>query len=424
MATDTASEGVADTTGTSRGRLARVSRNPSALWGGFVLVHLVLWSTALLGAGMPLGDVTIVYRPWAEYAQHGESFMGVTTPWVYPLVAMVPILIPMLAGAAHYVPAWLAMVTLFDAIAFAILIARGRRRALAAAWWWLAFLLVLGPIAVGRLDAVSSAIVIVAMVWLVARPRVASVLLAVATWIKVWPAGVILAIVVAFRRRWLVVGYGALTSALIVIVALAFGGMANVFSFITQQTDRGLQIEAPITAPWLWAAALHLPGSSIYYDTQLLTFQATGHGIDTAIAAMTPALAVAVIVVVLLGLRAVLRKAPTTRVLPELMLAVVTVLIVFNKVGSPQYIDWLAAPVVLGILMQGRRFLVPAVLVGVTAALTQAFYPYLYVEILSLNAWMLAVLTLRNLMLVVVLGWSVAALWRTGSSALRGRDAD
>ena len=414
MATDTATDdAVASATGI-RGMILTLSRNVYALWGAFLLVHIVLWLTALLGDGMPLGDVTIVYRPWAQEAQYGYAFMGVTAPWVYPVLAMIPVLIPLLAGADNYVVAWLAMVTIFDVVAFAVLTARGRKWPTIAAWWWVAFLLLLGPIAVGRLDAVSVAIVIVALVWIAARPSVAAVLLAVATWIKVWPAGVILAVVIALRRRWRVIAWVLVTSAVVALIVTVFGGADELFSFVTQQTGRGLQIEAPISAPWMWAAALHAPGSSIYYDTRLLTFQVTGWNIDVAIAAMTPALAVAVILVALLGVRAVVRKAPTALVLPQLMLAIVTTLIAFNKVGSPQYIDWLAAPVVLGIIMSGRRFLTPAVLVAVTAALTQSFYPYLYTQVLNLDAWMIGVLTVRNIMLFVVLGWSVAALWDTG----------
>ena len=404
--------------GRARGVIVALSRNAYALWGAFLLVHVVLWLCALFGDGMPLGDVTIVYLPWAQLAQHGYAFMGVTAPWVYPLVAMVPVLIPLLAGADNYVIAWLAMVTIFDVVAFAVLTARGRRRAVIAAWWWLGFLLLLGPIAVGRLDAVSVAIVIVAVVWLAARPRVASVLLAVAMWIKVWPAAVILAVVVAMRHRWRVVGYVLLTSAVIAIVGMAFGGAADLFSFVTQQTGRGLQIEAPVSAPWLWAAALHAEGTIVYYDQQLLTFQVTGRGIGAVSAAMTPALVLAVIAVALVGVRAVVRKAPSALVLPQLALAITTALIAFNKVGSPQYIDWLAAPVILGIITAGRRFCTPAILVGVTAALTQLFYPYLYLQLLYLNAWMIAAVTARNIMLFVVLGWAVVALWRTGT---RGR---
>ncbi|NNC13139.1 DUF2029 domain-containing protein [Planctomonas sp. JC2975] len=421
MATDTATEGRSDTAPGARETLLRLSHNPYAQWGAFLIVHVVLWLCGLYGAGMPLGDVTIVYLPWAQDAQLGHQFMGVTAPWVYPLVAMVPILIPLLAGPDNYVMAWLAMVTVFDVIAFAVLVTRRRNRATAAAWWWLAFLLLLGPVVLGRLDAVSVAIVIVALVWLAARPRAAAILLAVATWIKVWPAGIILAILIASRRRWRMLGYVLAASAAIVILGVAFGGLSNLFSFVTQQTGRGLQIEAPISAPWFWAAALHAPGSFIYYDQNLLTFQVMGRGIDVASAAMTLALAIAVIVVVLIGLRAVMRKAPTSLVLPQLSLAIVTSLIAFNKVGSPQYIAWLAAPVVLGLLMSGRRFLTPAILVGVTAGLTQLFYPWLYLELLNLNAWVLAIVTVRNVMLFVVLGWSVVALWRTGSGrAARG----
>lgn len=424
MATETATDaadGVLDPPpGKVRGLILVLSRNTYALWAAFLLVHIVLWLCALFGEGMPLGDVTIVYLPWAQLAQHGYAFMGVTAPWVYPVVAMVPVLIPLLAGAGGYVIAWLAMVTVFDAIAFAALTGRRRRRALIAAWWWLGFLLLLGPIAVGRLDAVSGAIVIVAVAWIAARPRVAAVLLAIATWIKVWPAGIILAAVVAMRSRWRIVGYVLLTSAVIAIVSVAFGGAADLFSFVTQQTGRGLQIEAPISAPWLWAAALHVEGTFVSYEAALQTFQVTGRGVSTVSAAMTPALAIAVIAVTLIAVRAVVRKAPSALVLPQFALAAITVLIAFNKVGSPQYIDWLAAPVILGIITAGHRFRTPAILVAVTAALTQLFYPYLYLQLLYLNAWMIAAVTVRNVMLFVVLGWAVVALWRTGT---RGRAA-
>ena len=62
------------------------------------------------------------------------------------------------------------MVTVLDAIALGVLLRAprpDRHRAAAArpagAWWWLAFLLLLGPIAMGRLDAVVAPVVIVAL---------------------------------------------------------------------------------------------------------------------------------------------------------------------------------------------------------------------------------------------------------------------
>ena len=47
-----------------------------------------------------------------------------------------------------------------------LLLTIGRRpRQLRAAWWWLGFLLLLGPIAIGRLDSVSVPIVILEPRW-------------------------------------------------------------------------------------------------------------------------------------------------------------------------------------------------------------------------------------------------------------------
>jgi hypothetical protein len=163
----------------------------------------------------------------------------------------------------------------------------------------------------------------------------------------------------------------------------------------------------------------------VYYDRNILTFQVTGPGIDSAIALMTPLLAIAVAVVLLFGIRATYRGAPALVVLPPLSLALVATLIAFNKVGSPQYIAWLAAPVILGIVCNGKHFTVPAILVGVTAALTQLVYPYLYIWLLysNPNPMMLGVLTIRNVMEFVVLGCALWMLWRSAAAGGTNLDA-
>jgi hypothetical protein len=388
------------------------------LVAGFLAVHLLVVILCLTLPGLPMGDVTLVYQPWAVQAQTGAGIVGIDRTWVYPIVALLPILLPLVAGAANYLYAWLVMVVLLDAVAFAFLIASGRRRNLIAAWWWLGFLALLGPIALGRLDAVAMALAIMALLWISTRPMLASFLLAVATWIKVWPIALVAALVVASRQRWRIAAAFLATSGVIVVLALAWGSGANVLSFVTQQTGRGLQIEAPISVPWLWEAAVGRPGSFIYYDTGILTYQVTGDGIQTPIALMNPLLALAAVVVLLIGLRAVHRKAAATTVLPPLALALVTSFIAFNKVGSPQYVTWLAAPIILGLLLTGRGFRTPAILVGIIAAMTQLIYPNLYDWILVLNPVMLVVLTLRNVMYFVLLGWAVLALWRTADSVV------
>ena len=98
-------------------------------------------------------------------------------------------------------------------------------------------------------------------------------------------------------------------------------------------------------------------------------------------------------------------------VLPAVALTLTVVLIVFNKVGSPQYIGWLAAPVIAGLVLEQRRFIGPAVIALVLAALTQAFYPYLYNGLLNVQPLELSILTVRNIGELVLLAVSATVLY-------------
>lgn len=385
----------------------------SLLWSGFAVVHVWLVWLCLTAVGWPLGDVEGVYRPWAELSVSGEAIVGITTPFVYPIVALVPMLLALAFGSAAYSFVWLGLVTVLDAVAFAVLLGMGRapsRRLAGAAWWWLAFLLVLGPIALARIDSVTVPLVIVALLWLRTRPFWGVVLLTVATWVKVWPAAALAALVVVSPRRWRITLIAGVTSLVIVVIALILGSGLNVFSFVTQQTGRGIQIESPIGTVWMWLAALGVPGNTVYYDFDILTFQVVGPGTELAASVMTPILVLAVGVVILLGVLAERRGAAIETLLPPLVLALVLTLIGVNKVGSPQFISWVAAPIVLGLVVRGARWSTPAILGLVLAALTQLIYPYFYDGLLVPTVPMVLVLTLRNLLEFVLLGWAIWAL--------------
>jgi len=402
--------------------LRSVVSNRITLWIGFVAAHFWLGMLALYGPGFPLGDVVVVYKQWTDQIVIDNFWVGVDAPWVYPVVAIVPMLAAFALGPGLYASTWISIVMLLDAVGFAAITGwlTSRRRA-GVAWWWIGFLVLLGPIAVARIDAITVPLAIVGVLLLATRPTAAGVVLAVATWIKVWPAALIAAVVISSRHRKDVVVAALGTTAVVVAVALLFGSGAHVFSFVTEQTGRGLQAEAPITTFWMWAAALGVPGTYVYYDTDILTYQVVGRGVDVAAAVMTPILAVVALGVAAVGIWAVRRGAAAADLLAPLALAIVTTLIAFNKVGSPQFISWLAVPVVLGLATKlagrGRPFAVPAAIVLLVAALTQSFYPYLYDELLSLNPVLLVILTLRNLLLFVLLGWAVRAVVLTGRHA-------
>ncbi|SEC02991.1 Protein of unknown function [Paramicrobacterium humi] len=393
-------------------------RSRIALWAAFLAAHLVVAWLCLHAPGLPLGDVTLVYGPWLDQAFAGGPVVGIDLPWVYPLLAIAPMAASALFGMQRYGETWLLLVTGLDAIAFAVLLGNGRSRPRRiAAWWWTVAILLLGPIALARIDAVTVPIAIVGGLLALRRPRLAGALLAIVTWMKVWPAAMLAGLVIASRRRWAVVGAAAVVSAAVVVIALVLGGGRYVLSFLGEQTGRGLQLEAPISTVYLWQAAFHVPGAFIYYDRGILTYQVTGADVDIVIALATPLLVAATVVVVLIGLRAARAGAPVVRLLPELVLGLVLALIVFNKVGSPQFMVWLFAPVILGLVLQGSRFAAPGLAVLGLALLTHIVYPYWYGMLLGAHLPMVIVLTVRNLGYVLLLAWSLARVWRCGSAA-------
>ncbi|HEU4849001.1 MAG TPA: glycosyltransferase 87 family protein [Terrimesophilobacter sp.] len=397
-----------------------IGRSPVALWSAFMVVHLWIGLLNLYGPGLPLGDVSIVYKFWSDQVFLAGFWVGIDSSWVYPVLAIFPMLAAGALGPGLYVSTWLSLMMILDAVAFASIIGwrRTTRRdgvRVVAAWSWLGFLLLLGPIALGRIDTVTIALGIVGVMFAATRPRLAALILSIAAWVKVWPAAIVAAMVVALGDRLRVLGTAVLVSMLVIAGALSFGSGANVLSFVTQQTGRGLQVEAPVSTIWLWQAFAGVPGTYLYYDQHILTWQVTGDGVGIVGAFMTPLMALAVAAIVLVAVLAVRRGAEPPMVLATLSLALVAALIVFNKVGSPQFIGWLAVPLVLGLVTRHPEdrwwFVVPAVVSAVVAVMTQAIYPYLYGWLLGLHPVMLAALTARNALVVVLLGWAVHALW-------------
>lgn len=402
---------------TSAALVRRALGGRGALWIAFAVVHLLLAWLNLFAPGYPMGDVTGVYRVWAENASHGWLRMGIDAPWVYPILAFAPMAAAFAFGEAYIAQSWLVIVAVLDGIAFSILLGRAglsRRRRLAA-WWWLGFMLLLGPIAFGRIDAVTVPFAIAGLLWAAGRPRVAATLLTIGAWIKVWPAALVAALVIASRRRGEVVTIAVSLSVAIIGVSLLAGAGTNVFGFIAEQAGRGLQIEAPAAVFWLWQIVAGAEDVTIEYSRDILTFQIVGPGADAAASLTTPLMLVGVLAVAGVGIRAARRGAHFGVLMPPLALAFVVVLMLANKVGSPQFVTWLAAPVVLGLVLRPARFAVPALLAAAIALITQIIYPYWYGWLLIADPAFVFLLTMKVALLVALLVWAIRAVWQAGT---------
>lgn len=370
-------------------------------------MHALLAILALPSVSDAYGDVLTVYPFWVEQGLGSEGrpgqWLGVDVPWVYPLLAWAPILASSAFGTAALPLVWMLLVTALDALALALLLRVPR--GLVMAWTWLALLVALGPVALARIDSVVVALCVIAVVALRSdRPGVAAALFTIGAWMKVWPGVLWLALLVVRRERMRVVAAGALVSASVLGLA-ALVGSGHALSFLTEQDDRGLQIEAVAATPYLWLASAG--DAQVLFDREIYTFQVEGDGVGTVAALATPVLVAAVLAIGALGALAV-RRAHRREAIVWLAVALVEAMIVTNKVGSPQFVLWLFVPALLLAEAGARRHWIAVGAIALVAALTQLQFPWTYDWLVAAHPAAVALLTARNALHVALL---VGAVW-------------
>ena len=408
----------------------RLRLRVTGLWVAFAAVQLALVLLARYAPGWALGDVDRAYADWARAVIAGRAIPGLQTDFVYPVLALVPMLVSALGGLRDgFAVAWLIQVVVVNALAFAILVGRGRSRPrLIAAAFLLAGWLLLGPVSVGRIDAITVALAVVSVLLLRAHPAVASWLAALGAWTKIWPAA-ILAVQAFVARRWRAAVLAPVLIAVVVLAAATVAGSPlSPLSFLSEQSGRGMQVESVASTPLLIGAAAGVRGMRVYYDQSILTYEVSaGTGAAGYGAVLTVLQLLAVLAILGLSAWCVARGVSWLRIVPVSLLALVLALIVFNKVGSPQFESWLLAPVVLWLVVSRRTARVPAIAVLGIELLTQAIYPYYYPALLDLNPVMLGIITVRNAALVALLIWClvrIGMLWKSrGTPALGSREA-
>ncbi len=399
------------------------------LLGGFIVVHLVflIFAASLSLRGEAFSD-TFIYRDWAMAGFDDANLSGGPSPWVYPILALIPMAIAGIAGPGPFFFLWVLMTTLLNGWALLKLTGRGRHaEAIPAGWWWLVFTFLMGWLGFARVDGLTAPLVLVALAYGVNRPFIASVLLAIGTWVKVWPAAVMLALFAVVRNRILVVLAGIATTAVVVALAAAVGSVPKLLNFLTQQGDRGMQLEATFTTPWLWLSVLNVGDSRMYMNTAINSMQVDGPGTAVMSVLMQPLLILAALLVAGMTFWAlhngkqhngtISGGVDRTELLLAGALTLATAFVVFNKVGSPQFMVWLAPAVAVGLAHSWRDWRVPAAMLIVIAVATYFIYPLFYDALSHNNPWMALVLTIRNVLLVVLFLWSVRRLYLLGKKA-------
>ena len=382
---------------------------PSSVWWGFAVVHLYFlgWMASFFLNGDTFSD-TEQYRQWAMAGYNPADLTGKISPWVYPVLAQIPIFLANIAGPGLYLLVWFLIITLLNAVGLLYLTRVPRKvTGIAPAWWWLFFTVFMGYLSFARVEGITAPIVLIALLYAAERPVVAGVLLSIATWIKVWPAAVLVPIVIASHKRIQVVLAGAAVSAAVALGTWLAGGLPHIMDFLLNQGERGMQLEATFSTPWVWLSVFHIAGSKMADNTAINSTEVYGPGAATAAVLMQPLLILAAIVAAILLVRAMRRGAEREELFLEGSLMMVTAFIVFNKVGSPQFIIWLAPVIIAGLAHDWERWKVPAALLMGIAMTTFVIYPLFYTPLIHAHPVMAAILTTRNVLLVVLLWWSV-----------------
>ncbi len=428
--------------------MTRLIRSRTALWVAFAVVHLWLIFVGVFYIRVStFGDVDL-YRRWAESGLLFGIWPGLDGSWVYPVGAWLPILIPAavsITSPIAYALGWSALVTVLDAVTVRALSNASARDRLAGravapadtselderpewyadlpagldgmlgAWGWLAFVAALGPVALGRLDSIIAPLMVLALLAAFRHPRTASALLTAGAWIKVAPGALLIGLAAAAKRpiRDVVVPAAAVT-AVVVAVTAAAGGLPFLTGFLGDQGSRGLQVEAVAATPWL-LAGLFTHAVRIAYNPQIITFEITGPGTETAASVLNLVLVLVVAAVAVLLL--VARRRGVDVLLPGALALAVT-LIVTDKVGSPQYMTWIAPAVAVAIATRtpGPWFRIGWLMLGIGVA-TQIVYPWQYSHMLGGNPVVTLILAARNGALVVLLVMSLLMLVRAARQA-------
>jgi len=365
----------------------------SLLWGATrVIALLSIFLTQRL-----MDDVEI-YEGWMSFLGHGD-FPLFDHKWQYPPGAGAFLLVPHLLSD-HYAVAFVALMVMVDAaIMAALLVARFRSPHVSwkGAWLWAAAAVIVGPIMFTRFDLLPTFFAIAAIL-LVARPAMSGASAAIGLFTKVWPGVMVLVLPRSSLRK------GVISFVLTCLgLTLAFVVLFhNSFSFLGNQTARGLQVESVGALPYV---IYHMTGRVVDVHLSYGSMQVTMAGAEIMGTALTLLGLALIVVIAFWRLSGRLDKVPAG----DVGLAVVLVSLATSRVYSPQFNVWIIGVTCAALLAGATRMRrVAVILVGVSL-LTQLVYPYFPS---GLSDGSILIGTVQGLRIVGLVAATVIAVWR------------
>ncbi|MFF5722241.1 glycosyltransferase 87 family protein [[Kitasatospora] papulosa] len=349
-------------------------------------------------------DVSVIYRGWYEVLRAG-SFPLDDVTWQYPPAAALAVLAPDLLPFLEYSSAFFVLVLLCDALVFGLLLYAAARPGMreAGTWLWVVGVPLLGPTVYARYDLMVTTVAVAALLAGVRHPRVLGALAAFGTLLKVWPVLLLVGTVRGgeTRRAW---SSAAVTAAVLALAAAV--ALPGAFAFLTFQRDRGLEIESlgalvfHVARQFGWEGRVELRYGS-------MEFAGPNVALVSTLALALSVLAFGWLLVWRLRARAFAVHTPADAAFTAVLLFTVT-----SRVISPQYMVWPLGLAAVCLVFRGSRMARPACLVLVATAVTLLEFPLGFAHVVASDAEGVALMAVRNGLLVAATLDAGRRLWR------------
>ncbi|MEV3857875.1 glycosyltransferase family 87 protein [Streptomyces sp. NPDC050095] len=352
-----------------------------------------------LGVGGVAREVHGLYAHWYGTLVHGTFPTG-DPMWQYPPGAGPVLLAPGALPGLTYFQAFVALTLATDALVTYVLVRGDRDRR--GAWLWTAGLPLLLHIPLARYDIEVTALAVLALLALHRAPRVAGTFAALGALVKVWPA---LTLLGAPRGRTTRQAWGSALvagAAMLLVLAVAFRAP---FSFLREQGGRGVQIES------LGGTALALArragwSGEVRYQYGAMEFVGPYVGVVATLSLALTAVAFGLLLWWRVRARAYSQATPYDAALCATLMFTVT-----SRVISPQYLIWLLGLSAVCLTSRYTTQRTVACLVLAAAGVSALAYPVLYEEVMAGTWTGVAVMVVRNGLLLGGVWLSFRSLW-------------
>jgi hypothetical protein len=406
-----------------------VRRGGSHLLAGIGLAISLLAISAIVAltpaGGRWNGDVELFHHYAGTFLQ---GFVSKTDflSW-YPPLVLLPITLPRLLASGLPTYAFLFALEMSAAAGLMVVIigrlaiqARSETSAPSAVAWLAGLTLLTAAVLPWRYDIIPALAVGAAVLAVVGEaPLAAGVFLGLGTALKVWPAAVLPAVLAWYWLRdarratgWALLGFG---------LAAGVGfGLYLFFAPVTPgdllrfQGGRPLQLESiPASVIGLLAATGTAPTPAVAFQDFSYNLRGPAAQVGVQVLAIAgPIIFLATFATTAWSFQRSAMSEPSLTRLAVGLAAAILAVILGNRFFSPQYVIWLLP--VIPFMPQGFR-VASAVAFGLTAAI----FPFLYDQLIRMELLPLAVLVVRNALIVGI--WVGALVWLIRSA---GRSAD